>query len=99
MGGPALREKFAEEAAAMQMTIEEIVQTGVKRRGRLLKDREEDEAMAKMFRVYSVIQRPKQEDCWLNIGAALPHEDGEGVQPAAEGPAAAWEREAGEAGL
>ena len=34
--------------------------------------------MAKMFRVYSVIQRPKQEDYWLNIGAALPHEDGEG---------------------
>jgi hypothetical protein len=34
--------------------------------------------MAKMFRVYSVIQRPKQEDYWLNIGAAFPHEDGEG---------------------
>jgi hypothetical protein len=34
--------------------------------------------VAKMFRVYSVIQRPKQEDYWLNIGAAFPHEDGEG---------------------
>ena len=34
--------------------------------------------MAKMYRVYSVIQRPKQEDYWLNIGAAFPHEDGEG---------------------
>ena len=34
--------------------------------------------MAKMFRVYSVIQRPKQEDYWLNIGAAFAHEDGQG---------------------
>jgi hypothetical protein len=34
--------------------------------------------MAKMFRIYSVIQRPKAEDYWLNIGAAFPHEDGEG---------------------
>ena len=34
--------------------------------------------MAKLFQVYSVIQRPKQEDFWLNIGAAFPHEDGEG---------------------
>jgi hypothetical protein len=34
--------------------------------------------MAKMLRVYSVIQRPKQEDFWLNIGAAYPHEDGKG---------------------
>jgi hypothetical protein len=34
--------------------------------------------MARMFRVYSVIQRPKHEDYWLNIGAAFPHEDGEG---------------------
>ena len=42
VGGPALREKFAEEAAAIGMTIEEIVQTGVKRRGRPAKDREED---------------------------------------------------------
>lgn len=42
VGGPALREKFTEEAAAIGMTIEEIVQTGVKRRGRPPKDREED---------------------------------------------------------
>jgi hypothetical protein len=41
VGGPALREKFAEEAAALGMTIEEIVQTGAKRRGRPPKDREE----------------------------------------------------------
>ena len=34
--------------------------------------------MAKMYRVYSVIERPKQDDFWLNIGAAFPHEDGEG---------------------
>jgi hypothetical protein len=34
--------------------------------------------MAKMFRVYSVIQRPKLEDYWLNVGAAFPHGDGEG---------------------
>jgi hypothetical protein len=34
--------------------------------------------MAKMYRVYSVIARPKQEDFWLNIGAAFPHEDGQG---------------------
>ena len=34
--------------------------------------------MAKMYRVYSVIQRPKQEDYWLNIGAAFLHEDGKG---------------------
>jgi hypothetical protein len=41
VGGPALREKFAEEAAAIGMTIDEIVQTGAKRRGRPPKDREE----------------------------------------------------------
>jgi hypothetical protein len=41
LGGPALREKFAEEAAAIGMTIEEIVQTGQKRRGRSPKDRED----------------------------------------------------------
>ena len=40
-GGPALREKFAEEAAAIGMTIDEMVQTGQKRRGRPPKDREE----------------------------------------------------------
>lgn len=41
VGGPALREKFAEEAAAIGMTIDEIVQTGVKRRGRPAKPRDE----------------------------------------------------------
>ena len=39
-GGPALRERFIEEAAAIGMTIEEIVQTGAKRRGRPAKDRD-----------------------------------------------------------
>ena len=40
VGGPALREKFTEEAAAIGMTIEEIVQTGQKRRGRPPKNRD-----------------------------------------------------------
>jgi len=35
--------------------------------------------MAKMYRVYSIIERPKQEDFWLNIGVAFPHEKGDGV--------------------
>ena len=34
--------------------------------------------MAKMYRVYSIIERPKSDDYWLNIGVALPHEDGKG---------------------
>ena len=34
--------------------------------------------MAKMYRVYSVIERPKQEDYWLNIGMAYAHEKGDG---------------------
>ena len=34
--------------------------------------------MAKMYRVYSIIERPKQEDFWLNIGVAFPHEKGDG---------------------
>ena len=34
--------------------------------------------MAKMYRVYSIIERPKQDDYWLNIGVAFPHEDGKG---------------------
>ena len=34
--------------------------------------------MAKMYRVYSIIERPKQDDYWLNIGVAFPHDDGEG---------------------
>jgi hypothetical protein len=28
----------------------------------------------KMYRVYSVVPRPKQDDYWLNIGAAFLHE-------------------------
>jgi len=35
--------------------------------------------MAKMYRVYSITERPKQEDLWLNIGVAFPHEKGDGV--------------------
>jgi hypothetical protein len=31
-----------------------------------------------MYRVYSVVPRPKQDDYWLNIGAAFPHDDGKG---------------------
>ena len=35
--------------------------------------------MAKtMFRVYSIIERHQQDDYWLNIGVAFPHEDGKG---------------------
>lgn len=34
--------------------------------------------MTKMFRVYSIIERQKQDDYWLNIGVAFPHEDGKG---------------------
>ena len=30
--------------------------------------------MAKMYRVYSIIERPKQDDFWMNIGVAFPHE-------------------------
>jgi hypothetical protein len=33
---------------------------------------------AKMYRVYSIIERPKQEDFWLNIGVAFAHDDGQG---------------------
>ena len=40
--GPALRERVIEQAAAIGMTIEELVQLGSKRRGRPAKDREED---------------------------------------------------------
>lgn len=32
--------------------------------------------MAKMYRVYSIIERPKQDDYWLNVGVAFPHEGG-----------------------
>jgi hypothetical protein len=38
--GPALRERFVEEAAAIGMTLEEVVQLGGKRRGRPPKDRD-----------------------------------------------------------
>ena len=31
-----------------------------------------------MYRVYSIIERPKQDDYWLNIGVAFPHENGDG---------------------
>jgi hypothetical protein len=39
-GGPALRERFIEEAAAIGMSLEEVVQLGSKRRGRPAKDRD-----------------------------------------------------------
>ena len=32
-----------------------------------------------MYRVYSVITRPKQDDFWLNIGTAFAHEKGDGL--------------------
>ena len=34
--------------------------------------------MAKMYRVDSIIERPKQDDYWLNIGVAFAHEDKDG---------------------
>ena len=40
--GPALRERFIEEAAAIGMTIEELVQLGTKRRGRPPKEKDGD---------------------------------------------------------
>jgi hypothetical protein len=40
--GPALRERFVQEAAAIGMTIEELVQLGAKRRSRSSKNREGD---------------------------------------------------------
>jgi hypothetical protein len=36
------------------------------------------EQAEKMYRVYAIVARPKQDDYWLNIGAAFPHEDGKG---------------------
>ena len=33
----------------------------------------------KMYRVYSIVPRPKQDDYWLNIGVAFPHDDGLGL--------------------
>ncbi len=32
----------------------------------------------KMYRVYSIVPRTKQDDYWLNIGVAFPHDDGQG---------------------
>ena len=40
--GPALRERVIEQAAAIGMTIEELVQLGAKRRGRPAKEKEVD---------------------------------------------------------
>ena len=40
--GPALRERFMQQAAAIGMSIEELVQMGAKRRGRPAKDKDED---------------------------------------------------------
>ena len=34
--------------------------------------------MPKMYRIYSIVERPKQDDYWLNIGVAFPHEKGDG---------------------
>ena len=33
--------------------------------------------VAEIYRVYSVLQRPKQQEIWLNIGTAFPHAEGE----------------------
>ena len=33
----------------------------------------------KMYRVYSIVPRPKQDDYRLNIGVAFPHDDGLGL--------------------
>ena len=33
----------------------------------------------KMYRVYSIVPRAKQDDYWLNIGVAFPHEDHQGL--------------------
>ena len=33
---------------------------------------------SKLFRVYSIVPRPKQDDYWLNIGVAFPHDDQQG---------------------
>ena len=32
----------------------------------------------KMYRVYSIVPRQKQDDYWLNIGVAFPHDDAQG---------------------
>ena len=38
---PALRERFTQQAAAIGMSIEELVQLGAKRRGRSTKEKDE----------------------------------------------------------
>jgi hypothetical protein len=40
---------------------------------------------AKIYRVYSIIERPKNDDYWLNIGVAFPHEDGKGFNVMLQG--------------
>ena len=40
--GPALRERFTQQAAAIGLTIEELVQAGSKRRARATKDKGEN---------------------------------------------------------
>jgi len=40
-GGPALRERFTQQAAAIGMSVEELVQLGAKRRGRSAKEKDE----------------------------------------------------------
>ena len=39
--GPALRERFVQQAAAIGLTIEELTQPSTKRRGRTTKDKDE----------------------------------------------------------
>jgi hypothetical protein len=50
----------------------------------------------KMYRVYSVITRAKQDDFWLNIGTAFPHEKGDGFRASS---LAVAKRPAGDASL
>ena len=75
--GRALREEFIERAGAISMSIEEIVRL-VSAAAARPRTRTRVESMAKMYRVYSVIERPKQDDSWLNIGMAYAHEKGDG---------------------
>ena len=39
---------------------------------------ERQQPPAPTHRVYTVIKREGQDDCWLNIGLAFPHKDGKG---------------------
>ena len=36
--------------------------------------------MAKRYTVYTIVKRDKQDDYWLNIGVAFPHDDGKGFK-------------------